>query len=229
MSFLRGAYHTDAPAPLPTILEALLHRRIWTPAQALAHMDAEHAAAPRPSALWPIRKLLRELVSWSGLAGMAMFATAAVSAAVLMFSSVAGLFVDPAYRYFFTDDLGMAWWCTTMFFKYPLPLGIIGGILTITMLELALVNIRGPAVWEPCSFKVQKNDVWAKMPDEVKRGGEAIQLLLPDAVLTVLVLKQGYFNLDPVLEVAYTNPTTGEVEKAYPYIWDKHGNLLEPH
>jgi len=228
MSFVKGVYQTDVPAPLSTILEALLHRRVWTPAQALSHMGAELAAAPKPSRLYPMRMALRFVVNLGSFFALAACAVTFCGCVILALGWIAGLYIDPVWYHWTGTSLGMSAACASTIVWWAVGLMISAAMFT-GFLYLAEINLRGPAEWVPYSFDDKKDDVWAKMPDEVKRGGEAIQLILPDAKLTVLVLKQDSFNLDPVLEVAYTNPVTGKPEWAYPFIWDKDGALLEPH
>lgn len=214
------------PATLADVCASVTGKPCWTTSGALNQMHIELTNAPKASPWWPARKALYFFVNHVGIASMVLCGVTFAACVALTIGWVVGLYVDPISKLISGFNPGLAAWCTTAI-VYPAAAFVLSAAIFIGMCAAADTTIRGPAKWVSYSFDDVKGDPWKKIPDEVKRGGEAIQLILPGATLVVHILEQSTLSLDPGLQVTCVNPHTGKEEITFPFFW-KDGTLLEP-
>ncbi|HEY6020177.1 MAG TPA: hypothetical protein VIY48_09830, partial [Candidatus Paceibacterota bacterium] len=165
-------------------------------------------------------------VSWIGLIGVGICLLSMTLGAIVFCVGIAGLLTQAVYSVAFNNDPGSipgiesaVFYCASGF--------VLGCMIVAPMLMLSEKSLRGPAQWRPYSLAGYLAN-HRPMPEAVKLGAKAICAAFSNAELTVLVLEQDNLVLDPVLEVVLVNPTTGKLEKAYPFVWDADGNILSP-
>lgn len=180
-------------------------KAVWSAKQIAEHKARELAKAPRASIFWSRRVQIASQLETALCAALVLGFLAAGITLLAILVWAGAFFVSAHVAATALTAVGYAAGVTSAC-----------GVIFLSILSLDNRTIRGPAEW-----KRETLDTFGivNLPAEVRHYVEVRKITDANALFFVHVLRQGSFVLDPILE---DNGT-------YPYVWDEHGDIVEPH